>query len=99
MNKKRTIIYIDGYNLYYGLLKGSVYKWLDLFAFASALLNDTHEIIEVRYYTSIVKPSPYDAAAVERQNVYLQALGTIAVLKVIILQEHSSRFACSLPTS
>ncbi|AWB66602.1 6-hydroxy-3-succinoylpyridine hydroxylase [Saccharobesus litoralis] len=26
----RTRIYIDGYNLYYGRLKGSKYKWLDL---------------------------------------------------------------------
>ena len=26
---KRVIAYIDGYNLYYGLLKGTPYKWLD----------------------------------------------------------------------
>ncbi|HIE0995493.1 TPA: antitoxin Xre/MbcA/ParS toxin-binding domain-containing protein [Pseudomonas aeruginosa] len=26
----RTRIYIDGYNFYYGCLKGSAYKWLDL---------------------------------------------------------------------
>ncbi|MFZ6864701.1 antitoxin Xre/MbcA/ParS toxin-binding domain-containing protein [Undibacterium sp. Ji67W] len=26
----RTRVYIDGYNLYYGCLKGSPYKWLDL---------------------------------------------------------------------
>ena len=25
---KRVIAYIDGYNLYYGLLKGTPYKWL-----------------------------------------------------------------------
>ena len=84
MKKRRTIIYIDGYNLYYGLLKGSTSKWLDLLALARNLLNDTHEIIEVRYYTSIVKPSPYDAAAVERQNVYLQALGTMCLVKVVL---------------
>lgn len=28
----RTRIYIDGYNLYYGCLKGTAYKWLDLLA-------------------------------------------------------------------
>ena len=66
------------------MLKGSSAKWLDLLALAKTLLNDTHEIIEVRYYTSIVKPSPYDAAAVERQNVYLQALTTQEVVKVIL---------------
>lgn len=26
----RTRVYIDGYNLYYGCLKGTAYKWLDL---------------------------------------------------------------------
>ena len=26
----KTKIYIDGYNLYYGCLKGTPYKWLDL---------------------------------------------------------------------
>ncbi len=26
---KRTIAYIDGYNLYYGLLKGTKFKWKD----------------------------------------------------------------------
>ena len=41
MNKKRTIIYIDGYNLYYGLLKGSVCKWLDLFGGRVPGTNDT----------------------------------------------------------
>ena len=26
----RTYVYVDGFNLYYGALKGSHYKWLDL---------------------------------------------------------------------
>ena len=25
----RTRVYVDGYNLYYGCLKGSPHKWLD----------------------------------------------------------------------
>ena len=37
---KRTIAYIDGYNLYYGLLKGSRQKWLDPVRFVSRLLRD-----------------------------------------------------------
>ena len=28
----RTRVYVDGYNLYYGCLKGTSYKWLDLLA-------------------------------------------------------------------
>ncbi len=26
----RTYIYVDGFNLYYGALKGTAWKWLDL---------------------------------------------------------------------
>jgi len=26
----RTVIYIDGFNLYYGALRGTPYKWLDI---------------------------------------------------------------------
>lgn len=32
MPSLRTRVYIDGYNLYYGCLKGSSHKWLDLLA-------------------------------------------------------------------
>ena len=28
--RTRAIVYIDGFNLYYGALKGTAYKWLDL---------------------------------------------------------------------
>jgi 6-hydroxy-3-succinoylpyridine 3-monooxygenase len=27
--KLRTIVYIDGYNLYYGAVRGTPWKWLD----------------------------------------------------------------------
>ena len=40
---KRTIVYIDGFNLYYGLLRGTCAKWLDLYAFAKALLAPDHD--------------------------------------------------------
>ena len=49
---KRTNVYIDGYNLFYGLLKGTAWKWLDLLAFSKALLRDDHEILAVKYFTS-----------------------------------------------
>lgn len=81
--QKKTIVYVDGYNLYYGLLKGTPYKWLDLVAFAQALLRADHEIACVKYFTAYAKTYPYDEAAAERQNVYMQALGTCDEVKVI----------------
>ena len=46
---KKTIIYIDGFNLYYGLLRFSHCKWLDVVSFASALLPrpEEHEILDI----------------------------------------------------
>jgi len=80
---KRTIVYIDGYNLYYGLLKGTQNKWLDPVALARALLRDDHEIIAVKYFTAYIKTYPHDQAASERQNVYLQALSHMDKVKVV----------------
>jgi len=75
---KNTIVYIDGYNLYYGLLKGTPYKWLDLERFSKELVGPGHNVVAVKYFTSLVRPHPYDVAAVERQNVYLQAIQSAA---------------------
>ena len=80
---KRTIAYIDGYNLYYGLLKRTPYKWLDPVRLVSALLRDDHELFSVKYFTSPVKTYPHDTAALDRQKVYLQALSTLHNLEII----------------
>ena len=52
----RTIVYIDGFNLYYGALKGSPWKWLDLEKLCHLLLP-RDEIILIRYFTSKVQGS------------------------------------------
>jgi hypothetical protein len=37
-------VYIDGFTLYYGALKGTPYKWLDLVRLCRALLPDTLKV-------------------------------------------------------
>ncbi len=54
MLKKRTIVYVDGFNLYYGSLRKTIYKWLDLRAFFSNLLGKQHNITEIKYFTAHV---------------------------------------------
>lgn len=81
---EKTRVYIDGYNLYYGLLKGTPWKWLDLSSFVRELVGDGHDIVAVRYFTAPIKTYPYDAAAIERQNVYLQALSTLPDVNVTL---------------
>jgi uncharacterized LabA/DUF88 family protein len=70
---KKAIVYIDGFNLYYGLNSfGSKYKWLDLQTLAENFINDDNtEIVAVKYFTALVKG---DAAKSERQKTYLNAL-------------------------
>ena len=80
---KRTSAYIDGYNLYYGLLKETPYKWLGPVGLILSLLRDDHALISVKYFTSPVKTYPYDAAALDRQKVYLQALSTLPNMEII----------------
>lgn len=72
----RTIVYIDGYNLYYGLLRGTRLKWLDLYTlFETHVLDAKAELIEVRYYTApVLGRMCDDPQSPQRQRQYLQAL-------------------------
>lgn len=72
----RTIVYIDGYNLYYGAIRHTPYKWLDLYAlFKDHLLLPNTKLLEVRYYTAPILGSlSDDPASPQRQRQYLQAL-------------------------
>jgi uncharacterized LabA/DUF88 family protein len=73
MNKKRTIVYVDGFNIYYGCLKKTSYKWLDLKALFSNLLDSSHEIKIIKYYTAHISSRNNDGSRL-RQKYYLQAL-------------------------
>lgn len=80
---RRAIAYIDGYNLYYGLLRGTPYKWLDLWSFAKALLLPDIDLIAVKYFTAPIRTYPYDLPASDRQKIYLQAVAAMGNVEVI----------------
>jgi uncharacterized LabA/DUF88 family protein len=75
-----TIVYVDGFNLYYGALKRSSLKWLNLDAFARSLLPQ-EDIKLVRYFTARVS-GKIDAGAPGRQNTYLRALGSVPTIEI-----------------
>jgi len=50
----RTIVYIDGFNLYYRALKGSRFKWLDLGALFQRVLSEKNQIVGIKYFTAKV---------------------------------------------
>lgn len=77
----RTIVYIDGFNLYYRALKGTPHKWLNLAALSAAVLPATSEIVGINYYTARVSGRT-DPTAPARQQVYLRALGCLPGVKI-----------------
>ena len=74
-------VYIDGLNLYYGALKDSSYKWLDVSRFATSLLKSDVEVRRVRYFTARLKIHQ-DPDAPLRQATYLRALDTLAGMSI-----------------
>ncbi len=54
-----TYVYIDGFNLYYGALKGTQYKWLNLQKLCELVLPN-NKIAYIKYYTARVKDRPDD---------------------------------------
>ncbi len=70
----RTIVYVDGFNLYYGALKGSPWKWLDLFLLFKTILQSHHDIRAIKYFTARVSSTSGDPSKPRRQDVYLRAL-------------------------
>ncbi|GLO50402.1 hypothetical protein PPUN110474_18020 [Pseudomonas putida] len=86
----RTRIYIDGYNFYYGCLRGTPYKWLDLLPLfekhilPSILVTDSHgqirasrllESPSIKYFTAKIIESVARAGdSVSSQARYHTAL-------------------------
>lgn len=70
----RTFVYVDGLNLYYGCLKGTPYKWLNLKLLSEKVLGPKNEIAKIKLFTTIVKPTPSNPSVHHRQISYLNAL-------------------------
>jgi len=72
----KSILYIDGFNFYYGAARRFGVRWINPIQLAKLLLPD-HEFVRVRYFSAIVKPDPADPAKISRQHTYLRALRTL----------------------
>lgn len=70
----RAIAYVDGFNLFYGSLKGTPYRWLDLRRLCELMLPD-QDVIAVKYFTAIVD-SPTGSV---KQQLYIAALRSVGV--------------------
>jgi uncharacterized LabA/DUF88 family protein len=81
----KTNIYVDGFNLYYGALKDSPYRWLDIVALCQRLLPQD-QVHRVRYFTANIAARPGDpptaAQKRQRQQIYLRALQTLPEVSI-----------------
>jgi len=79
----RTYVYIDGFNLYYGAVRRTPYKWLNLLTLCQLLLPG-YQIARIKYFTAHVQSLPNDPGQSTRQQTYLRALRTLPNLDIIL---------------
>ncbi len=77
----RTHVYIDGFNLYYGAVKATPFKWLNVQRLCELLLPDSR-IDKIRYFTARLSARQDDPDKPTRQQIYLRALRTIPSLEI-----------------
>jgi uncharacterized LabA/DUF88 family protein len=89
---QRTIIYIDGFNLYYGAIKGTPNKWLNLERYFQ-LLRPNDDIRAIRYFTALV-----NGPTRSNQDTYLKALATLSSVHVVLGKFKQKRVKCIEPS-
>jgi uncharacterized LabA/DUF88 family protein len=76
MEKQKVIVYVDGFNFYYGLKaisqkdkRWKKFYWLDLVSFFEKMITDKQELVEVNYFSA----RPHDVNASKRQDLLFSA--------------------------
>ena len=87
-------VYVDAFNLYYGCLMDTPYKWLNLRTLCE-LSFPADQIKDIHYFTARIKPNPHDPDKHVRQDTYFRALRTLPGLH--IHEGTYSRKAVKLP--
>jgi uncharacterized LabA/DUF88 family protein len=71
MNKQKVIVYVDGFNFYFGLRSRNwrKYYWLDMVKFSESLLRPHQTLVEVNYFSA--RHTNPDKS--KRQDAFFQA--------------------------
>jgi uncharacterized LabA/DUF88 family protein len=82
VKRSRCTIYIDGFNMYYGAIRGCrERKWLNIQGFFEELRKDD-DVITINLFTALVGPENGFSATRNRQKRYLKALESLSKVKV-----------------
>jgi uncharacterized LabA/DUF88 family protein len=82
LSRRKAIVYVDGFNLYYGALKATPLRWLNPVALSSHLFPP-FEIIACRYFTAKVAEAKDLDGQAKRQANYWRALMTVSEIQII----------------
>lgn len=69
----RTVVYNDGFNFYYGQLKGTPWKWLNLESLFRHVLGKQQHIVGIELFTARVLPTANDPDVHIRQATWFNA--------------------------
>ena len=84
----RSIVYVDGFNIYYGAIRGTAHKWLNLERFFR-LLRPNDDLQVIRYFTALV-----NGPTRPNQEVYLKALETLPLVEIELGKFKTKRVKC-----
>ncbi len=92
LSSLKTIAYIDGFNLHYGALSQSPFRWLDLEKMVR-LLRPGDEIVRVKYFTA-----PVHGPTKPNQEAYLTALSARPCIEIVMGNFKKKTVECSNPS-
>jgi uncharacterized LabA/DUF88 family protein len=90
---QRVVIYIDGFNLYFGLREKNWKNlyWLNIQKLGENILNKGQKLVEVKYFTSRISFPP---DKVKRQGTFIEALETLPNVKIYYGNYQSNKSVC-----
>jgi len=94
--KQRVIVYVDGFNFYFGLksnVKWKKYYWLDIVKLFEMFMRPNQELVAVKYFSA----KPDDLEKSLRQNAFFQANKENPKFKLILgkyLKKEIKCFKC-----
>ena len=89
--RPRTIVYVDGFNLYYGAVRKTLHKWLNLAELCRRLRKDD-DLVCIRYFTARVSGRKQ-----MRQLALWKAMSTEPLMKIIQGNFKEKWIECSHP--
>ncbi|MBN8862342.1 MAG: NYN domain-containing protein [Sphingobacteriales bacterium] len=90
---ENVIAYIDGFNLYYGMMDAGFgrYRWLNIQGLVQSLLKPAQKLLQVNYFTTMVIN---DLEGRLRQRAFLEALKTQELVKVFFGKFQKQKYNC-----